>query len=165
VIAITCVQDARRLALIPRQGIQRGQAWFIDIPSLLHRCRSLAGAVSFFLSCQVRLEALRFFSGLTLSVPVGEPYAPCRRRLRSGRYAPLAFDAAQRYFQPMTDKQAVIDALNRLPEVASLEEITEELHIMASIRRGRADIASERSKSHEEVEQIVDSWATAWTSR
>jgi hypothetical protein len=28
----------------------------------------------------------------------------------------------------MTDKQAVIDTLNRLPEAASLEEITEELH-------------------------------------
>lgn len=36
----------------------------------------------------------------------------------------------------MTDKQAVIDALNRLPEGASLEEITEELHMMAAIRRG-----------------------------
>ena len=65
----------------------------------------------------------------------------------------------------MTDKQAVIDALDRLPEGASLEEITEELHIMASIRRGRADIAAGRSKSHEEVEQLVESWATAWTSR
>ena len=62
----------------------------------------------------------------------------------------------------MTDKQAVIDALNRLPKGASLEEITGELHIMASIRRGRADIAAGRSKSHEEVEQLVDSWATAW---
>ena len=65
----------------------------------------------------------------------------------------------------MTDKQAVTDALNRLPEVASLEEITEELQIMASIRRGRADIVAGRSKSHEEVEQLADSWATAWTSR
>ena len=65
----------------------------------------------------------------------------------------------------MTDKQAVIDALSRLPEAASLDEITEELHIMASIRRGRADIAAGRSKSHEEVEQIVESWATTWTSR
>ena len=80
-------------------------------------------------------------------------------------YALLAFGTAQRYFLTMTDKQAVIDALNRLPEVASLEEITEELHIMASIRRGRADIAAGRSKPHEEVEQLVDSWATAWTSR
>ncbi len=59
----------------------------------------------------------------------------------------------------------MIDALNRLPEAASLEEITEGLHIMASIRRGRGDIAAGRSESQEEVEQLVDSWATAWTSR
>ncbi len=65
----------------------------------------------------------------------------------------------------MTDKQAVIDALNRLPEAVSLEEITEELRIMASIRRGRGDIASGRSKSHEEVRHLVNSWATEWTSR
>ena len=65
----------------------------------------------------------------------------------------------------MTDKQAVIDALNRLPENASLEEITEELRIMAAIRRGRADIAAGRSKTHEETELLVESWATAWTSR
>jgi predicted transcriptional regulator len=64
----------------------------------------------------------------------------------------------------MTDKQAVIDALNRLPEAASLEEITDELGIMASIRRGRADIAAARSKSHEEVERLLESWATAWAS-
>lgn len=65
----------------------------------------------------------------------------------------------------MTDKEAVIDALKRLPEAASLEEITEELHIMAAIRRGRTDIAAGRSKSHEEVEHLVESWATAWTSK
>ena len=63
----------------------------------------------------------------------------------------------------MTDKQAVVDALDRLPEKASLEEITEELHIMAAIRRGRADIAAGRSKSHEEVIKLAESWATAWT--
>ena len=79
--------------------------------------------------------------------------------------APLAFGTARRYFLAMTDKKAVIDALSRLPEGTSLEEVTEELHLMASIRRGRADIADGRSKSHEEVEQLVDSWATAWTSR
>jgi len=65
----------------------------------------------------------------------------------------------------MTDKQAVLDALGRLPEGASLEEITEELQIMASIRRGRSDIAAGRSKSQEEVEHLVESWATAWASR
>ena len=55
----------------------------------------------------------------------------------------------------MTDKQAVIGALGRLPEGASLEEIAKELNIMASIRRGRADIAAGRSRGQEEVEQFV----------
>jgi hypothetical protein len=35
----------------------------------------------------------------------------------------------------MTDKQAVIDAIHRLPENASLDDITEELQIMAAVRR------------------------------
>jgi predicted transcriptional regulator len=65
----------------------------------------------------------------------------------------------------MTDKQAVLDALSRLPENASLEEITEELRIMAAIRRGRADIAAGRTKTQQEVHQLVESWATAWTSK
>ena len=64
----------------------------------------------------------------------------------------------------MTDKEAVLDALSRLPENASLEEITEELQIMADVRRGRADIAAGRTKTQEEVRQLVESWATAWTS-
>jgi predicted transcriptional regulator len=65
----------------------------------------------------------------------------------------------------MTDKQAVLDALQRLPETASLEEITEELHIMAAVRRGRADIAAGRTKTQEEAERLLESWAPAWTSR
>jgi predicted transcriptional regulator len=65
----------------------------------------------------------------------------------------------------MTDKQAVLDALRRLPEDASLDEITEELRIMAAIRRGRADVAAGRTKPHEDVEALVDSWASAWTSK
>jgi predicted transcriptional regulator len=65
----------------------------------------------------------------------------------------------------MTDKQAVLDALQRLPETASLEEITEELRIMASVRRGRADIAAGRIKTQDQAERLLESWATAWTSR
>ena len=55
----------------------------------------------------------------------------------------------------MTDKQAVMDALQRLPEKASLDEITEELHLMAAIRRGRSDAAAGRTKSHAEAEQLL----------
>jgi predicted transcriptional regulator len=65
----------------------------------------------------------------------------------------------------MTDKEAVLDALSRLPENASLEEITEELQIMAAVRRGRADVAAGRTKTQEEVEQLVESWATKWASK
>ena len=59
----------------------------------------------------------------------------------------------------------MLDALRRLPENVSLEEITEELRIMASVRRGRADIAAGRTKTQEEAERLLESWATAWTSR
>lgn len=65
----------------------------------------------------------------------------------------------------MTDKQAVVDALQRLPENASLEEITVELRIMAAVRRGRADVAAGRTKTHEEAQNLLESWATAWTSK
>jgi predicted transcriptional regulator len=65
----------------------------------------------------------------------------------------------------MRDKQAVIDALQRLPEDASLEEISEELRIMASIRCGRADIVAGRTRTQEEAEHLLESWASAWTSR
>lgn len=65
----------------------------------------------------------------------------------------------------MTDKQAVLDALQRLPENATLDEITEELRIMAAVRRGRADIASGHTKTHEEAEHLVESWASSWASK
>jgi predicted transcriptional regulator len=65
----------------------------------------------------------------------------------------------------MTDKQAVLDALERLPENASLDEITEELRIMAAVRRGRSDVAAGRTKTHQEAQDLLESWATAWTSK
>jgi predicted transcriptional regulator len=65
----------------------------------------------------------------------------------------------------MTDKQAVIDALERLPENASLDEITQELQLMAAVRRGRADVAAGRAKPHQEVKELMASWASAWNSK
>jgi|HubBroStandDraft_6_1064221.scaffolds.fasta_scaffold438200_2 hypothetical protein len=65
----------------------------------------------------------------------------------------------------MTDKQAVMDAIGRLPDDSSLEEIAEELRIMSAIRRGREDVAAGRTKSHEDAERLFEAWATTWTSR
>jgi predicted transcriptional regulator len=62
----------------------------------------------------------------------------------------------------MTDNQAVLDALSRMPELASLEEIAEEWQIMASIHRGGADAANSRVRSHESVQQSVTTWASVW---
>ena len=65
----------------------------------------------------------------------------------------------------MTDKQAVLDALQRLPENVSLEEITEELRIMAAVRKGRADVTAGRTKTQDQARQLVESWASAWNSK
>lgn len=65
----------------------------------------------------------------------------------------------------MTDKQAALQTLGRLPEDASLDTIAEEIQIMAAIRRGEADIAAGRVKSHEEVGREVESWAAKWNSK
>jgi predicted transcriptional regulator len=61
----------------------------------------------------------------------------------------------------MTDKQAVMDALQRLPENATLDEISAELQIMKAVRKGRMDIAEGRLKPHEAVEEMLQSWASA----
>ena len=77
----------------------------------------------------------------------------------------LAACSGKGYFPSMTDKQAVLDALQRLPGNASLEEIAEELRIMAAVRRERAEVAAGRTKTHQEVQDLLESWATAWTSK
>lgn len=85
--------------------------------------------------------------------------------LLTSRSTPLHRAWGHGSIELMTDKQAVIDALQRLPEDATLEEISEELRIMASIRRGRADIAAGRTKTQQDAERLLESWATTWTSR
>lgn len=58
----------------------------------------------------------------------------------------------------MKDKQVAIETINHLPENASMEEIAEELQIMAALRKGKADVKSGRTKSHAEVENLFEAW-------
>ena len=60
-----------------------------------------------------------------------------------------------------SEKAVALDALQRMPDSATLEEICNELAILAAIRRGEADIAAGRVVSHEEVKRR----AVAWTSK
>jgi len=58
----------------------------------------------------------------------------------------------------MKDKQVAIQTINKLPEDTSMEEIAEELQIMAAIRKGKADVNAGRVKSHAQVEKLFETW-------
>ncbi|HEX3799892.1 MAG TPA: hypothetical protein VH413_14455 [Verrucomicrobiae bacterium] len=58
----------------------------------------------------------------------------------------------------MKDKQAAITAISKLPEDASIEEIAEELQILAAIKKGKADVKAGRTKSHAQVEKLFETW-------
>ncbi len=53
----------------------------------------------------------------------------------------------------MSDKEVVIEAIRRLPEDASLEEIAEEVRVLTAIRRGERDADAGRTIPHEEVKR------------
>jgi predicted transcriptional regulator len=58
----------------------------------------------------------------------------------------------------MTDKQRVIETVSGLPEQASLQQITEEIEILAAIRRGEEAADAGRTTPHEEVKKLLSSW-------
>ena len=58
----------------------------------------------------------------------------------------------------MSDKELVAEVLDRLPESATLDEIQEEVAILAAIRRGEAAVKAGRVVSHEEVKQRSAEW-------
>ena len=58
----------------------------------------------------------------------------------------------------MKDKEVAIQTISKLPEDASMEEIAEELQIMAALRKGKADVKAGRVKSHAQVEKMFETW-------
>jgi hypothetical protein len=58
----------------------------------------------------------------------------------------------------MKDKYVAIETINNLPENASMEDIAEELRIMAAIRKAKEDVKSDRVKPHAVVESLFDEW-------
>lgn len=58
----------------------------------------------------------------------------------------------------LTDKQLAAQTLGRMPESISLEQISEELAILAAIRRGERASAEGRIVSHEEAKQRSATW-------
>jgi predicted transcriptional regulator len=60
----------------------------------------------------------------------------------------------------MTAKELVINTLKKLPEETSIEEIIEEIEILAAIQQGEDAADSGRVVSHEEVKNMVTSWTS-----
>jgi predicted transcriptional regulator len=62
---------------------------------------------------------------------------------------------------PLSEKQIALEALRRMPESATLQEISREIAILAAIRHGEAAADEGRVLSHEEVKRR----SAAWTSK
>jgi predicted transcriptional regulator len=58
----------------------------------------------------------------------------------------------------MSDKQMVLERVRQLPEDASVEAISEEVEILAALRRGVAAADAGHTRSHEEVKHLLAAW-------
>ena len=67
---------------------------------------------------------------------------------------------SQEDIKTMWDKQAVLEIIRSLPEDTSLDEIIEEIQVLAAIQRGLEDAEQGRVVSHEEVRRRFEAWRT-----
>lgn len=63
----------------------------------------------------------------------------------------------------MSDKEAVIEAIRQLPETVTMEEISEDVAILAALRRAKEASEAGQVVSHEEVKKRLASWTTLLT--
>jgi predicted transcriptional regulator len=60
----------------------------------------------------------------------------------------------------MTAKELVIRTLKKLPDETSIEEILEEIEVLAAIQQGEDAADAGRVIPHEEVKNMVASWTS-----
>ena len=58
----------------------------------------------------------------------------------------------------MSNKEMVIEAVRQLPENVSLDEISEQIAILAAIRRGERAVEEGKTISHDVVKVRSASW-------
>jgi predicted transcriptional regulator len=59
-----------------------------------------------------------------------------------------------------SEKQLALEALSRMPESVTLDQISEEMAILAAIRRGESAADGGRVISHEEVVRRSATWTS-----
>lgn len=62
------------------------------------------------------------------------------------------------YTDIMTDKQLVLDTLNKLPDGVPIAVIREEIEILEAIRRGEEAADAGRVVDHAEVKKLAATW-------
>jgi predicted transcriptional regulator len=60
----------------------------------------------------------------------------------------------------MSDKELVLEAIQDLPDDASIDQIADRVDFMAAIQKGMADIDRGDTVPHEEVKQQLAAWLT-----
>ncbi|MEC9342070.1 MAG: hypothetical protein VX663_11355 [Pseudomonadota bacterium] len=60
--------------------------------------------------------------------------------------------------QAPTAKQEALEAIQRLPDNADIEEIMYRLYVLENVRRGQRDAADGRTQPAEEVLKEIQSW-------
>jgi predicted transcriptional regulator len=60
----------------------------------------------------------------------------------------------------MSDKEAVIELVKRLPDTVSLREILREIEFIEAVKEGLAEIDRGQEISVESVDQMIAAWTT-----
>ena len=60
----------------------------------------------------------------------------------------------------MSDKTMVLEAIQKLPEEATLRQIRERIEFLAAVQEGLAEIKAGNTVSLDEVERKIERWAT-----
>ena len=60
--------------------------------------------------------------------------------------------------QPQSLKQEALDAIQRLPDTADMEEIMYRLYVLENIRRGQQDAAQDKTTPAEQVLRDIQAW-------
>lgn len=58
----------------------------------------------------------------------------------------------------MSNKEIMIEAIRKLPDDSSIEEIVEEVVVLAAIQRGVEEADAGRTISHDEVKKRIQKW-------
>jgi predicted transcriptional regulator len=61
----------------------------------------------------------------------------------------------------VTAKQAVLEAIHRLPNEATFQDIADEIAFLAAIREGEEDLKNGKVVSNEEMKRRLDTWLTS----